>query len=243
MNFGIKNFLGVSSILLFLIITISCAPKVYRAHPELESRIKNVNIPGLLPPDVKIYELTAGGIKELRDEWSEKGKENVLRTIKENFNEKKFNIKILTIDEEIEEELEDIHALYRAVSRSVQLHTYGPFLFPEKQKNFDYSIGSIEKILQRLGSDAMIFVYGHDEISTGGRKALTALGVIAGAFTGVMIMPRSGITSMNIALVDTSGTILWYSMRISQGGHDLRNPSSVSSLLKNILSDFPSLEK
>jgi fructose-specific phosphotransferase system IIC component len=87
----------------------------------------------------------------------------------------------------------------------------------------------------------MLFVYGFDEISTSGRKALTFLSIIAGAFTGVAIVPRAGITSISIALVDASGTILWYSIKGSEGGFDLRDPESASRLLRGILSGFPNL--
>jgi hypothetical protein len=234
-------------LLIFLFIGFSCAPPAYRvayrAHPELEIRSKNIRIPGLAPPDIKIYELTAGGIQELRDDWSSMGKENVLRALIESFNKKQYRIKTITINEEISEEMEDIQALYRAVNASILLHTYGPYVFPEKQKNFDYSIGSIEGILQRFGADAIIFVYGFDEISTSGRKALTVLSIIAGAFTGVAIMPRAGITTVSVALVDASGAILWYSIRSSEGRYDLRDLDSASMLLKDILSDFPELGK
>jgi len=239
---------GISFFILCLLLAIlGCAPPAYRApyraHPELEIRSKNIKTPSLLPPDIKIYELTAGGVRELRDDWSLRGRENVLRALIENLHKKQYKIKTITISEDLDEEMEEIQALYRAVSMSILMHTYGPYIFPEKLKNFDYSIGSIERILQRFDADAMIFVYGFDEISTSGRKALTVLSIIAGAFTGVALMPRAGLTSVSVALVDASGTILWYSIRSSEGGYDLRNPESAARLLRIILSDFPNLGK
>lgn len=243
MSLSRQQFLGFFVVFCLLFTVFGCAPKAYRAHPELEMRVKNIKTQGLIPPDIKIYELTAGGVQELRDDWCDSGKENVLTAFMEIFKGKPIEIKPLVIDKDIEEEMEEIQALYRAVSTSIQLHTYGPFLFPEKQKNFDYSIGSVERILQRYGSDALIFVHGFDEISTGGRKALTATGVLIGAITGVAIMPKAGITALSVALVDKSGSILWYSIKSSQGGHDLREPDSTARLVESILSDFPTLKK
>jgi len=221
-----------------------CAPlKPYRAHPEFEMLAKNIKTTGLLSPDVKIYEFTAGGLRELRDDWCAKGKENVQGALIQCFREKPLEIKPITIDKEMEEEMEDIYALYRAVSISINIHTYGDFKFPEKTKKFDYSIGPIENILQQYGVDTLIFVYGFDEISTGGRKALQTIGFIASALTGVVAMPRSGITVVNVAVVDPSGTILWYNLKGSQGGYDLRDPQSAINLIKTVLSDYPGVMK
>lgn len=244
MSFRMHQFLVLLTCFCLLSIAVGCAPKTYKAHPEFEMRAKNIKAHGLITPDVKVYEFTAGGVKELRDDWCVKGKENVSNAIAEMFKGNPVEIKPLPIDKDIEEEMEDIQALYRAVITSIHQHSYaGPNTFPEKQKNFDYSIGSIEDILKRYESDALIFVYGDDEISTSGRKALTAAGILVGAFTGVVITPRAGITALNIAVVDPSGAILWYNSRGSQGGHDLRDHDSCASLIENLISDYPLLKK
>jgi len=215
----------------------------YRAHPEFEMRTKDTKISGLLTPDIKIYEFTAGGVRELRDDWCTKGTENVQAALIQCFQEKPLEIKPVAIDEEMEEEMQDIYALYRAVSTSINTHTYGEFKFPEKMRNFDYSIGPIDKILQKHGIDALIFVYGFDEISTGGRKALQVAGIIAGALTGVVVIPRSGITVINASVVDPSGAILWYNIKASEGGYDLRDPQSATKFIRAVLSDYTGAKK
>lgn len=243
MTFNQKKSWELLAVLCLLCIAFGCAPKAYRAHPQLEVRAKNVNNPGLIRPDIDICELTAGGVRELRDDWCEIGETCVLRAMVQDLREKEIRVKTLTVGKDIEKEMEDIQALYRAVSLSIHLHTYGPHLFPEKKKNFEYSIGPIDTLLQKFGADALIFVYGFDEISTTGRKALQAVSIIAGAFTGVVIMPRSGITTLSIALVEESGTILWYCIKGSQGGYDLRKAKSASKLVEDVLCNFPRLGK
>jgi hypothetical protein len=237
--------------LCLLFMAFGCAPITKTVHPEFEIRTKYIKTAGLLSPDIKIYEFTAGGMRELRDEWCAKGKENVQRAVIECLMDKPLEIKPITIDKEMEEEMEDmedIYALYRAVSTSINFHTQGDNKFPEKVKNFDYSIGSVDKILKRYGGDALIFVTGFDEISTAGRQALKAVGIIAGVALaaagvgGAVIVPRSGITLISIALVDSSGTILWYNIKGSQGGYDLRNPESATKFVREILSDYPGVK-
>lgn len=237
-----KIFTFISVFCLFLLI--GCAPLSYRTHPEFETRSKNIKSPQLIPPDVKIYKLTAGGVPELIDEWCSTGKENVLKAITESFKDKPTKLQIIPIDKELEEELEDIQALYRAVCTSIYLHTYyGLTSFPEKKKNFDYSIGPIDKILQKYGTDTLVIVYGRDEISTGGRQALQATSVLLGALTGVYMHVRAGITAMSVAVIDPSGSILWFCTKSSEGGHDLRNYESAEGFVKDVFSNFLKSEK
>jgi hypothetical protein len=234
-------FLLVSLLSIFM---FACAPKTYRTHPEFEQRVSKITNPGMLPSDVRVYELTAGGVQDLRDDWCKIGKENVQKAVYEALKQRPFKIEQLVVDKEIEEEIEDIQALYRAVSLSIQLHTYNPqFLFPEKVNHFVYSVGPVDKILKKYGADAIIFVYGFDEISTGGRKALQVAGIIVGAFTGVVVGPRAGITAVSVALVDSSGEILWYNLKASVGGKDLRDFDSCASMINDMIGEFPSTKK
>lgn len=237
-----KSFIFVLGLCLFF-LAVGCAPITKTVHPEFEVRLKDIKTTGLLSPDIKIYELTAGGVRELRDDWCVKGKENVQKATMECLGERPLEIKPITIDKESEEEMEEIYALYRAVSTSINLHTQGDNKFPEKVKNFDYSIGSIENILKRYEVDSLMLVNGFDEISSSGRQALKAAGIIAGALTGVVIIPRSGITIISVSLLDPSGAILWYNIKGSQGGYDLRNPESATKFVREILSDYPGVKK
>jgi hypothetical protein len=238
---------------LFLIVLISgCIPD-YRIHPEFEMRSKNIKTFGLITPDIKIYKLTTGGVRELVDDWSDKGKENVLNVFVRLSRGRGIDVRPIKIEQDIEEEeVEDIKSLYMAVSKSILLHTYNipsidePFYnwqeyhgFPDKIKNFVYSIGPVEKITQKYGVDALIFIYGIDEIPTEGRKALTAAGVLLTFATGVNVMPRPAITALSVAVVDPSGTILWYCAKTSETGTDLRESLGTEMLIDNILSDFP----
>jgi len=239
MCLSMKKYLVFLLIPCLLFSPFGCAAKKSRIHPEFESRYKNIKTSGLIPPDIEIYELTAGGIRELKDEWSDIGKENVFKALMKKLKEKEIKVEILTKDEDMEDAL----ALYRAVSLCIGLHTNGPFAFSEKQENFDYSIGSIEKILKKHGVDALMIIYGSDEDTTGGRQALIALGLLASIATGVPLAPRAGITTMDVALVDPSGTILWYMDKRSGASHALIKPEDATSFVEDIFSDFPGPDK
>ncbi len=129
------------------------------------------------------------------------------------------------------------------MSTSILSHTYGDNPFPEKVKRFEYSIGPIDSLLKRWESDALVLIMGFDEISTSGRKTLTAAAMVLGALAGVVMLPGGGLTVVSMAVVDPSGNILWYNVRGSRGGHDLRDPESTRQLLKAIVSDLPGFKK
>lgn len=266
----------LSVLLASQLITGCASTPAFRAHPQLEMRSRNIMTPQLIPADIKIYELTAGGDSNLKADWCSVGQENVLKSVKEVFKEKQTELRMIPIDKDIEKELEDIQALYRAVSASILLHVYNQnLLLPEKQKNFDYSIGPVDKILQKYNTDALIFVHGVDGISTSGRKTAIAgaivIGVLLGAAVGAAtasagaaasgggfsLAPTHGpiiffppifvsggiMRAISVALVDSSGTVLWYSIKRISGGDDLRDYESCKDIVKDIFSDFPELKK
>ena len=230
-------------LIFFSLLMISCAPKMYRMHPEFEARMEKIHTPGLLPPDVKVYEISAGGVPELKDEWCAIGKDNVVQSLGQNFEAKAYKIKPLDIDADTRQELEDIKALYRAVAASIRTHTYGgPAGFPEKMQNFDYSVGAIKSTLEKLNADALVFFYCSDQILTGGRKAIMAAGVIVGALVGIQVTPVGGWTIGSIAIVDSSGKILWFNTKTAAGTYDLRDHGSTASLVTELLKDLPEVK-
>lgn len=226
--------------ILSISILIGCAPKTYRTNPQFNTNCQSIKHYCLIKPDVEICEISAGGVKEKRDDWCAQGLKNVVAALEKALDLKDVKFKPITIDDDLKKEAEDIRALYRAVSQSIRLHAIGsgPFVFPDKAAKFDYSIGPINTILDRYDCDALITVYATDAISTGGRKALMALGAIAGAFTGVMIMPAGGMTTINIALIDEGGNILYYSSKAG-GGYDFRDPESALNFVDQTLADYP----
>ena len=215
------------------------APAAYRKSPQFDSSCKEIKTYGLVKPRVDVVEISAGGVPELRDDWCAAARGNVTAALERKFSSKLINLKTIEPDVSSAQEFDEVSALYKVVSYSIKVHTYSaPNIFPEKVEKFDYSLGPIDRLLERYGCDGLIFVYGYDEISSEGRKALLATGAIVAALTGVVVVPRGGITTMDAALVDASGTILWYSFQ-GRGGSDLRDPGSAAQMVEQVMSDFP----
>ncbi len=231
-----------SIILAVFSINVGCVSQQYRVNPEFRALSREIRNPILVLPKVEVYELTAGGVREPKQEWSNIGLENVTAAVLQNLQGIKYQIMDKELSPEMEEKLEDLRSLYGAVSHSIELHAMNgqsPHIFPTKIQNFDYSIGPIDDILKELEADGIIMICGSDEVSTGGRQALMAAGILASAVTGSYGALRSGITRVNASIIGANGKIIWYSSKITSGRHDLRSRESVDNLIQQLFADFP----
>src|SRR5262249_19913711 len=116
---------------------------------------------------------------------------------------------------------------------------YSPNPFVSKLERFEYSVGSVQRIAQKANADAVLLSYGFDEISTGGRKALHAVGTV------LPFVPRvsAGATGLCAALVDPAGTILWYNIEPGGGGAARGAPRGPWSFARSPLVISPRVEK
>ncbi len=222
-----------------LFFVSACVPVLKSNAPELEARAEKIKKISLLSPEIEISEVSAGGMKELRDDWCLAGTQNVVKALSENLKQKGVSVQVLKARKRQQKEIEEINALYRAVTYSIVTHTYwigqNPNIFPERVTNFDYSVGSVENLLKKEKADGMLIVYGVDEISTTGRKALRAIKAI-NPFDQA---ERAGMTSLVIALTDAKGDILWFRTMTNAGGYDLRKDKSANKFVRILLDDFP----
>jgi hypothetical protein len=213
---SIKFLLAPICLFPLFCFTEGCVTADHRAHPQFESRVTGIKALTLVPPTVEIYELSPSGLPELRDDWCVLGKKNLEEALVKTFREKQYAIYPPRGDSALQKELAEIQTLYAQVNKSVQLHSYGPQVFPEKVAQFEYGIGSIQRLVEACGTDSLVFVNGFDQVSTQTPK-----------------------TYVSIAVADPSGAILWYCVKGSKGGYELKDPHSASRLVEEILSSFP----
>ncbi len=202
-----------------LVLMTGCTLSSYNTHPEYNDRISAVKNPVLLMSDVHIYQMTADGMATLRDDWSAVGRRNLYEAISQIFKSRQWTIKPLDAGNQTSQEIEEVKALYKLVHKTMDQQTFGPSRTNSKNHAFQYSLGSLETILQKLDADAAIFVTGYDKVSTAGRKSM-----------------------IDLAIADGSGTILYYSVRGTITGKDLTDPESARSMVQNLLSGFSKAE-
>lgn len=224
-------------------VSVFPAAAEYHGHPDLEKKASIIKRIALLPPQIDLYELGAGGIEKMMD-WSQTARSNVREAAKVEF-AKREHLLFSEFDEgripgNIRSVYDETFLLYNAVASAILTHAFAipnvnpaiqPLFFPWKAREFSYSIGK-EMAQFADGADAVLLLYGIDQRSSAGRIAL-GVGV---ALLGVV--PRSGGNLFTAALIDArSGDILWFSKSIKP--YDLRQPEDATKLVIEFLAELP----
>jgi hypothetical protein len=192
----------------------------------------------VMPPDVQLSELTAGGLLEPKANWTEQGRQHVSTAL-----ERHLQTKGATIvpyqppassgeDEAADEQLVKLHD---AVGSTILVHKYLPvFALPTKGDRFDWTLGAGVKDLQaRTGADYALFVFFRDSYASAGRVALIVGAAILGV--GVPGGQQVGFAS----LVDLrTGDVLWFNRLFNPAG-DLRTPEPATTAVQNLLVQLP----
>ncbi len=137
-----------------------------RARSDLARRLPEIRTAGLVSLDVKEYEVSAGGVPELKDAWSTAARANVQSALIAGFNSRQIELRPIDPGVDTAEEVTDLRLLSEAINS-----------------------------LDRYGVDALVFVWARGRLVTGGRKFLAALAGKSEADVGhvvVTMIDRSG---------------------------------------------------
>lgn len=223
-----------------LFILSGCEIIDYRSHPELQSRHNDASVVGTAPADIKISQISTGGVSEQVDEYSDEA--NRLFAVKLSPAEGQSGFTTIEISEETEEEFTEVTSLAKTVMQQILAYSYHGLYpgFKHKTENFRYSIGDISSILTPSGSDQMLFVFGYDSFTTSGRKLINGLAtVLSAAASGgnTAYVAQEGIGTVYAMLVDSDGEVLWITQHMDPG-LDLRKEKGVDAAIKAILEDL-----
>ncbi|HYN27145.1 MAG TPA: hypothetical protein VES94_02505 [Burkholderiales bacterium] len=197
----------------------------------------------LLPADIRVHEISAGGVVEKVDDWTISASNHAMKSVREIAGSKSlFEPKEVPALADSEKQVLDQHlALYELVAASADFSKSGPFApWRERAKNFDYTLGpGLTELAERSDLDAAVIVIGSDYISSSGRKATMALGILAAALTGVAVIPVGGTAYVSVGVVDLkSGNLLWFATSRGQTD-DLRQEQQVRAVLDKLFTGYP----
>ncbi|MFH1442049.1 MAG: hypothetical protein ABIH18_08440 [Candidatus Omnitrophota bacterium] len=212
--------------------------------------MQNKRVIAVMPMDVEVYKVSAGGVRELVDGFSAEANVNIKSAVNEIIRDKrKYQLKYFPEPQNIKDAktkqlVKDTAVLFNTVDFSIFLHTYKnasmlhPMqgVFEDKLKNFDYSLGSqVFPLSAYADADLLLFIKGGDSLSSGGRIALMVWAALMG-FTPA----SAGPPHLSCALVDPeTGDILWYNFLCPGEGYNFRNKKSVEQFVSILLKDFP----
>lgn len=233
-----KHLLRFFAAVGMLALVAGCTtPPSHRTTADASSKLASASALGVAPPDVEVYEIPAGGVGELRDDWT-RNVDDLLRT--EFAAQTKFKPApaVADLSPAAQQELAEVSSLLRAISLNQFTVIFGPRELQPANRALDYNVGRIDTLADACGSDALLFVFVRDSYASAGRKALAVLGVLTGAVTGIVITPTLGSTVGTAALVHRDGTVVWFNTHGAASG-DLRERPGAAATARTLLAGFP----
>jgi len=191
----------------------------------------------LLPPQVFVFELSAGGVPTRMPEWETAARSNLVTAATRLARESgPFDVVPTPPLGSTDLDTLDAHiGLYDRVAQSVFVYGRGDqTAWAHKKNEFDYTLGpGLAFLREQTGADAALIVLGSDFISSGGRKAAFIAGLALGI---VMPLGQSFITA---GIVDLkTGDVQWMSFD-SSSSMDTRKPADVDSLMRSLYQTWP----
>jgi hypothetical protein len=199
----------------------------------------------LLPPDIRVHELSVGDVAEKVDDWTRAANQSAVEVAREMESSGQHfdivDVPPLSADDKVL--LEQYTALYELVAGNAYVAQKSPFpAWQERARSFDYTLGpGLAPLREHTHADGALFIVGNDYISTAGRKAAMVMGILAGGATGVYLGPHGAPTFLSVGVVDLqTGNLIWFATDFHVGNRDLRNKSDVAGMLRELFTKYPS---
>lgn len=203
------------------------APPSHRYAPR-ETRDQFPTIV-ILPIDVEVSELSAGGLTEKRDDWTAQVAAHLNAIVSARHAYRVASPWPAGRAAELQAELDDTRAVFRAITLNQIVHSFVPGLprVDAVQGSLVYQVGPIQALLDTQKADAALLLFVRDDYATAGRKGLVFLGAVAG------LPVRGGVTLASAALVTRDGRLLWMNVFGAQTG-DLRTLEGAEDLVDEL---------
>lgn len=189
----------------------------------------------LMPPDIKYYLLTAGGVPEAHAEWTEAAETNFRVAIEDYAGNIGTDLTVVDPDNMGETHFQ-YERLHSAVGMTILSHQFGMWGLPSKGNGevFDWSLGpGTSALADEHDADYGLFVFYRDYQASGGRVAFAILAAAAGV--GVSTGSEGGFAS----LVDLrTGDVVWFNV-VGVGAGELRDPDGAAAAVNELFSDIP----
>jgi hypothetical protein len=186
----------------------------------------------LMPLDIELFSVSAGGILEPQAEWTEKAHANLRQAFLTRSSA--LNINFMPLPGEVDEVVERLNRLHGAVGQAIALHHRGAFALPTKEGRLDWSLGEEAALMrERTGADYALFAFVRDSYASSERVAMMVVGLLLGVGLG------GGMQVGYASLVDlATGRVVWFNTLLRASG-DLREPEKARESCDALLDKFP----
>lgn len=202
---------------------------------KLESVAENPRVI-LMPPDIKYYLVTAGGVPEPHKEWTDAARTNFTSAMTNFATSMGSELTFADPDNLGEADIE-YEALHSAVGMTILNHHFGYVKLPSKGNGeiFDWSLGPGVKVLaDEYDADYGLFVYYRDYQASGGRVAFA---ILAAAALGAAVPMGAEVGFASLVDLRT-GDIVWFNV-VGAGSGELREEKGAAAAVNTLFKDIP----
>ena len=186
----------------------------------------------IVPADLELYSISAGGMVEPRADWTDQALKNLAAALARETGRLGPDTVQLTVAQM--DDFAEVAALHRAVAGAISIHHFGNLKLPTKSNRLDWSLGeAVAPMKAKTGADYALFTYMRDTYASTERKLAMAGMALLGAF-----MP-GGEQRGYASLVDlNTGRVVWFS-GIDRMWGDLRDGGAARETVEALLAGFP----
>lgn len=224
---------------------------INRAQVATDDEGRLVRVDGsvvIVEPDIELSVITAGGLQEPRQEWSNIARQLFPAKVREKLAGRRVALKPdFDVPDDLDpaSQLGQVLRLNQAVALSItQYSVAGSALATKRDERgrarMDWSLGpGVSVLREATGADYALFTYVRDSYATGGRQALRVLGIVVGVAMGGLLDIGGGAQVAVASLVDLrTGQVVWYNLLARQSG-DLRDPAGADQTVQRMLTRLP----
>lgn len=219
------------------VLVAGCATSHHKQVTELR-RTKPEPRVLLMPLDVELTELSAGGLQEPKAEWTAAARGHMLTAVRAEKEAMKLRLVEFKSAEDDDGVLqEQLSKLNRAVGKAVMVHLVSGvqgWNLPSKNGKLDWSLGpQVQNLKKKYDADYALFFYVRDSYASAGRVATIAIAALLGV--GI----QGGVQFGFATLVDLeTGDVVWIN-RLARPTGDLRTADPANESVKLLLAGFP----
>jgi hypothetical protein len=215
-------------------VALSGAATAQSFAPGFGSLPRNAAI-ALMPADIELYSISAGGVPEPKADWTEAAEKNFKQALMKK--KGRLGVALIDVPEAALDELAELNAVHTAVARAIVLHHLGPAHLPTKAGKMDWSLGEAAGAARKAtGADYALYTWIRDGYASAERVA--AMAAVAVLTLGRAV-PGGGQQTAYASLVDLrTGQVVWFN-RIQRGSGDLREADKAEETLDALLAKFP----
>jgi len=190
----------------------------------------------VLPADMELYSMSAGGVVEPRADWTEAAQKNFVAALAKEG--KVLGPRVTTFSGAEADEFSDIVTLHRAVADAISLHHDAAFMqLATKGDRLEWSLGdAVQPLREKTGADYALFTWIRDSYASGERKAA----MVALALLGAVSLGGEQVGYASLVDLRT-GRVVWFNQLNRMFG-DLREPEPAIETVEALLKGFPGLQ-